>query len=120
MPKAWLTVPATALLCGLAMFAASRLSLNPADAKLVVPQTNGLAAVKFRDTREAAYALMPNLDRMIPISTFKGATGLQVGVRISAETTLGKRFIGTVTAIGPEQVTVRVESWEDIVPPRKK
>lgn len=115
----WYLVPGAALLGALAMFAASRLSGGPADAELTVPHAKDSAAIKFRTTQEAAYALMPNLERTIALSTFKGVTGLQVGVRLSADTEMGKRFIGKVTAIGAETVTVRVESWEDIRPPRK-
>ena len=79
------------------------------------PAAERPAAARFAGALDAEKALMPNYVRTIPLSTFAGSLdALRVGVRVQASTKGGKRFVGTVTAIGKEDVTVSVESWEDL------
>ena len=52
----------------------------------------------------------PKTFRNVPIGTFKSMDGLKVGVKVEAATASGQKFIGTVTSIGKDEVTVEVES----------
>ena len=99
-----------ALFC-LASFAACRRSADAVDSDPFVPKRAGAASrIAFKSPQEAARALLPSYVRAIPLSTFHGAQGLQIGSRVAATTASGKKFVGTVTAIGKDEVTVSVET----------
>jgi len=99
-----------ALAC-LAAFAACRRSPGAAESEPSLPQMTGAASrIHFKNAQEAERALLPSYVRTIPLSTFRGAQGLKVGVKIAATTASGKKFIGTVVAIGKDEVTVSVET----------
>jgi hypothetical protein len=99
-----------ALACALACLAGC--GGDDRSAELTAPRLSGTAGkIKFDGPRQAARSLLPGFERTIPLSTFAGATGLRVGVRIEAKTEGGKTLVGTVKAIGRDAVTVDVESW---------
>ncbi len=99
---------------GAATLAACRGGQDSAGPELTHPKTSGAASkVRFKDAQEAASSLMPDYVRTIPLSTFASLEGLKVGVQIRANTSSGKLMVGTITAIGKDAVTVRVESWKD-------
>ena len=68
------------------------------------------AAANTSPAQPAAGAAQAKTVRQIPMSTFQSTAGLRVGARIQAATAGGQTFIGTITEIGKDSVTVEVES----------
>jgi hypothetical protein len=104
--------PRKALLIACLLACSAGCGRKDESAELVAPKTSGLAKnVRFASPQEAARTLLPNFQRTIPLSTFGGAPGLSVGVKIEAQTEGGKTIVGTVKAIGKDSVVIDVESW---------